>query len=274
MKNKGLFIAVIIWLLLMSGCATLDQIVQKPIVRFDSVGIDNLSLVEGTFLFRFNVENPNPVGIRVSEIIYDLRLNDRNFVKSRLDQGLRLRGSGVSPMEIPVTINYLDLFDSVATFTKSDFIKYNLTGSIGVGPFRIPYRTQGKMDVPKLPKISVDKVKINAISFTGASLRFVLGLENQNAFDIGLDGIEYAIKLGDTSLARGTARPDAPLVKNSRTNLGVDMDINILQAGRSFKELISRPSAGCSIIGNMLYNTQRGVKKVPFNFKGNVPLIR
>jgi hypothetical protein len=51
-------------------------------------------------------------------------------------------------MEIPITINYLDLFDSLTRFLESDALNYHLTGSAAVGLLRIPYQASGKLELP------------------------------------------------------------------------------------------------------------------------------
>ena len=112
------------------------------------------------------------------------------FASSRLNQGVNLSASGTSPMEIPVTINYLDFFNSLSRFMQTKALDYRISGSAGVGPLRIPYRTSGKLDMPKLPDIFVDSIKIDSISFAGASLKLSLGMKNTNAFAMKMDGLE------------------------------------------------------------------------------------
>ncbi|MBC2712245.1 MAG: LEA type 2 family protein [Desulfosarcina sp.] len=274
MQKKLSAALILVMALIIGGCATIEQLIQKPEIAFDSLGTRNMSLLEGTLLFRFNVSNPNPVGVRVDDILYDLDINGERFISSRLAQGLNLAASDTSPMEIPVTINYLKFFNSLSRFIRSDALDYRLTGSAGVGPLRIPYRASGRIDVPKLPDITVDSIKVDSISFTGASLKLALGMRNPNAFALKMDGLEYTARLGDVELAKGVARNVTPLAGNGRSVMTVDVNLNFLELGRSAQALLSGSSTRCHLSGNMLFNTLAGVEKIPFQFDGKVPFIK
>ena len=274
MHKQSALAAILAMVLVVGSCTTIEQLIKKPTITFDNLGIQEMSLVQGTFLFRFNVDNPNPVGLRLDDILYDLELNGQRFVSSRLDQGVNLAAAGSSPLEIPITINYLDFFDSLTKLVGSDTLDYRLSGSAAVGPLRIPYRSAGKLDVPKLPDISVERIRLDSLSFSGASLKMTLGLANPNAFGLKMDGLEYAARLGSLELAQGTARVVEALQARGRSTMDLDINLDFLQMGRSAKALLSEPSARCLLIGNMLMNTPAGMQKVPFRFDGKVPLIQ
>lgn len=274
MQSKLTVVLLLGIVLMLGGCATLEQLVQKPEITFDSLGTRDMSLVEGTLLFRFNVANPNPVGLHLDDILYNLDINGQPFVSSRLNQGVNLVASGSSLLEIPVTVNYLKAFNSLAQFVKADALNYRLSGSAGVGPLRIPYRTSGALDVPKLPDISVENIAIDSLSFSGASLKLSLGMANPNAFVLRMDGLEYAARLGDLDLAQGVARQIAPLTANGRSTMAIDVNLDFMKLGRGAMTLLSGSSGRCQLTGNMLVNTLTGMEKVPFQFDGRVPLLK
>jgi len=274
MHTKTAVAAVLAIILMLGGCATIEQLVKKPEITFDSLAARDMSLLQGTFLFRFNVANPNPVGLHLGDILYDLDINGKRFVSSRLDQGVDLVAAGSSPLEIPVTINYLDFFGSLAKLVGSDTLDYRLSGSAAVGPLHIPYRSSGKLDVPKLPDISVDSIKIDSLSLTGAALKMTLGLKNPNAFGLNMDGLEYTARLGDIELAKGTARKIAPLAAKQRSLMDIAVNLNFLEMGRSAMTLLSGSSAKCNFTGNMLMDTTAGRQKIPFQFNGKVPFLK
>ena len=231
-------------------------------------------MLQGTFLFRFTVANPNPIGLRLGDILYDLDINGHRFVSSRLDQGIQLAASGSSPLEIPITINYLDFFGSLAQLVGAETLDYQLSGSAAVGLLRIPYRSSGKLDVPKLPDISVDTIRIDSLSLSGAALRMTLGLKNPNAFGLKMDGLEYAARLGDLQLANGMTRNITPLAAKGRSLMDIAVNLDFLEMGRGAMTLLSGSSAPCNFSGNMLMDTPAGTKKVPFQFDGKVPFIK
>ncbi len=270
-KAAAVLLAVMI---ILGGCATIEQLVKKPAITFDNLAVREMSLTQGTFLFRFNVANPNPVGLHLDDIVYDLELNGQRVVSSRLDRGVRLVASGSSPLEIPITIDYLDFFDSLSALVGADRLDYRLSGSAAVGPLRVPYRSSGQLDLPQLPAISVERIKIDNLSLSGADAILRIGLANPNAFGLTMGGLEYAARLGDLELAKGTARVVNALKARGRATMDLDIHLDFLKMGRGATMLLSEPSSRCRLIGNMLMDTPAGMHKVPFRFDGTVPLSK
>lgn len=135
-------------------------------------------------------------------------------------------------LEIPVTVNYLGIFNLLSGFIQAATHWTADSADQRVwGYFRIPYRTSGTLDVPKLPDISVDSFKIERLSFTGASLRLSLGMNNPNAFTMPMDGLEYAALFGEVELTKGMARQVAPLTVNGRSTMDIDVNLNCSGAG-------------------------------------------
>jgi len=272
-KRTAIIIGAVV-LLTLGGCATIEQLIQKPEITFDSLGTRDMSLLDGTFLFRFNVSNPNPVGVHLGDILYDLDINGKRLVSSQLSKGLDLAASGTSPLEIPVTIDYLDFFNSLSQLVGADQLDYRLSGSAAVGPFRIPYSSAGKLDIPKLPDITVENIEIESFSLTGAKLKMTLELKNPNAFAMKMDGLEYAAQLGDVKLAEGKANMSTALGANGRSLMDLDLNLSFLELGRSARTLLSGSSAPCRLTGNILTKTPAGMQKLPFQFDGNVPFLK
>lgn len=273
MYRKKALTALLLGLMAIAGCAALDtlqQLIQKPEIRFKGMGLENASLTEGDLLFTFNVSNPNPVGVTLSRVVYDLKLNGKTFVKNTLNKNIALPANGLGTMEVPVTINYLDFFQSVADFVQADKLAYDLSGSVGAGPFDIPYQTKGDIAVPKLPKISLKNVGVSGLSFTGGSLIFSLDVANPNPFALNLSGLDYTIKLGGEKFAEGTADKISSIAKNSKTVVKIPLRMQFSELGRSAYQLFTKPSAGYEISGNMKF----GEKIFPFQKAGTVSFDR
>jgi LEA14-like dessication related protein len=142
MSNRQRLVFILILILSLNGCATLKEMVQEPTVTFKEVVPQDLSLTEGTFRFNFNVSNPNPLGLTLSKVTYDLQLNQKEFLKNNLEEGIKVPAKGAAVMGIPVTVRYSDLFSSLSEALKSDSVAYNLKGTVGVG--RSPFPTSNK----------------------------------------------------------------------------------------------------------------------------------
>ena len=134
LASLWLLLAALAGTALFSGCATLEQMIQKPTTTFNGMQIADADMFKSTAVFNFDIHNPNPISIRAGRITYDLNLNGRDFVKGQLNQGLTLPAGGTGRLQIPVTMAYLDFFDSMAQLWRTRRADYALTGGIAVGP--------------------------------------------------------------------------------------------------------------------------------------------
>ncbi len=261
--------------LLLSGCASLDQLIQKPTASFAGMHLSQADLMKGTAVFDFNVSNPNPIPIRVGRITYDLKLNDRNFVSGDLDQGMRLAANGTSRLSVPITMQYLDFFDSLSQMWKARGADYALTGGFAVGPFTVPFKARGKFDLPKMPKLSLENVKIDKLTLSDARLSFRLKMDNPNTFQLLLKRLDYHLKLGNTSFAKASALPNGPIAANSAATMNVGFDISFAQLGQSAYHMLLGADTNYRLEGALVFDEAGGKEnRIPMKAAGRVPFLR
>lgn len=262
-------------LLALSGCATLDQVVKKPTATFSGVKLTHADLLEGTAIFNFDVYNPNPIGIPASRITYDLKLNGKHFTRGELDRGVSLPANTTSPMAIPVTIRYLDFFESLTQLWRTQQAAYDLRGGFTVGPFTIPFDAQGRFELPRLPKISLESIRIERLSLLGATLDCTVKMDNPNNFNLMLKRLDYGLKLDDTTFAQASALPKGPIQGNDRSLMNLALDVSFSQLGRSAYQLLMGNSAAYALDGGLVFDAPGGGEHtVPFNLTGRVPFKR
>ncbi len=257
------------------GCATLRQLMQRPTVSLKDISARDISLFEQTLVFNFNVHNPNPVGIQLRNAAYNLKINNTEFIKGVLDKGIMLRAGQSETFALPVTVNHLELFSSVAAFASADSIPYNLSGTVGVGPFDIPYGKAGSFIIPKLPVVSLDRLKISELSLQGAAVLMKLNLANNNPFPVNISGLDYVCKLGEMELASGSAGSVAPVDQNGTSSLEVQLNLNFFELGTSAYNLLMQSTSDYELSGNMIFTVPNlGRKRFPFLSKGQVPFVK
>jgi LEA14-like dessication related protein len=259
---------------LLLGCATLNQIVQKPTVTFDTLNLENASLMESTLNFHFKVNNPNPIGLHASRITYALKLNGTPFTHGELGHGLSVPAGSVGALSIPVTVRYLDFFKSISDLVRSGTAAYDLSGTFAVGPFEIPFSATGSFDLPKMPKISLASVTIQSLSLSGARLNCRLAMDNPNAYALLFKHLDYDLKLGDITFARADAKPDGAIGQHGRSQIDVGLDVSFAQIGRAAYRLLMGNSSSYRIDGQMMPASadSRSVS-IPFSSSGKVAFI-
>jgi len=195
---KTLFISILLFtgIQYVAGCQSLEHFFQKPTVTFNTIKIKDMTIQDATAVFYFDVSNPNPVGGTLSSLNYDLDVNKKSIASGTANKGLQVPAEGTKTIELPVSINYFDIIDSVSDLIKKKEITYDLDGAFNFMGFNLPYHTSGKFTLPELPGIIVKKINMNTFSWAGAALDIVLELENNNSFGVNLNGLEYNISMG------------------------------------------------------------------------------
>ena len=85
-------------------------------------------------------------------------------------------------LELPIVIHYDDIFESSENIPETNKLGYDLSGTMDVGPFTLPYQAKGSLNLPKIPKLSLKTIRVSEISQTYASVIFEMDIDNGNPF--------------------------------------------------------------------------------------------
>ena len=269
------FIHLLLLMALPGSCATLDQIIQKPTASFDSLRITNADLVQSTAIFNFNVINPNPIGLKIGRITYNLKLNGHTFVNGQLERGITLPAGSNSTLQVPITMPYLDFFKSAAQLYKTRKANYALSGGLDVGPFTIPFQAHGSLNLPKMPKITLEAIEVRRFSPLGAALNCRLQIDNPNAFDFLFKRLEYDLSLAGTPFAKASALPQGTIKRQSSSVVDLSFDVSFTQLGGSAYRLLQGGKTEYTLNGGLIFSGHdQDERKIPFHLSGRVPFLR
>jgi LEA14-like dessication related protein len=272
-RFKWMVLLMVFWMF--GGCTTLDPIVRKPTATFAGIQLTDADLLQARALLNFNIANPNIINIRASRITYDLKINGRNFVAGELDQGITLAGGSTSTLRIPVSIQYLDLFDSVAQLWQATSADYAFFGGFSVGPVRIPLQAHGSFELPKMPKMSLEAIRIENFSLGGAKLNCRLKVDNPNSFDLNFKRLEYDLNLGGTSIAHASTLLKNPIESRRTSVVNFGVGVSFAQLGRSVYQLLHQNEGDFHLNGAVVVDGPQGKEQmIPFDLNGVVPLER
>jgi len=129
-----------------SACASLYGIKEKPRAQVTQVKIlsgDRDGVLLGVSVA---VENPNPTEITLRELTYDLELAGRPLAKGMSENQMVIPASGRSEVQLPVRVQFQDLFRSLAEIIKKPKTAYRVTGAAKLGWFRIPFEKSGEIE--------------------------------------------------------------------------------------------------------------------------------
>jgi len=135
----------------LSGCRTLGLEIVNP--RYALRGVVPhvaiaLPLSQSAIDLDFNIEvdNPNPVCLRLDWLDFDLAVNERPVLRSvRAEQGVRIPAHGVGEVRLRTRVGYNDLktlFREVADMVQGNRASYSIQGNAyyntPVGQMRFP----------------------------------------------------------------------------------------------------------------------------------------
>ncbi len=264
---------VAIALLSLPACQTMAPFISKPSVSYEKTTLRGASLFDADLLFTFNVHNPNPVGINLRQGTYDFAIEGASMASGTVDRQISVSGGGTGSIDLPVHVNFMDLFDSIAALAKHDRVAYTLSGSFDVMGFAIPYKTEGELPLPSLPEVSVASMSVSDVSLFGARLDIILAVNNPNAFAIGLDQFTYSLDIGEIPILSGETENLRQIEENEAATIAVPVNLDTLSMGRAAMGLLDGSAAPYSIRGEMRFRTPGGgTRTMPFSKSGEASL--
>ncbi len=257
------------------GCATIvdQQVLDEPSASFEGVHVTYRSLFEPSPVFHFKVVNPNPVGMKIRNITYDLNVNGKKFIKGVTDKGMiYLKPVGSDELSLSVTFNCMDVFEP-ATFIRSDKVAYELTGTIGVGSFAVPYQTKGEVRLPKLPEIFLKHVDISDFSLTRPfTVIFIVCIENTCPCPVVFDTLYYRMEIGGQEFANGHLRHFSPVSANGMITLRIPSTVTSSEINWAENNLLTDDLTEYELSGEMSFYIPRiGERRFPFHKQGSAP---
>lgn len=189
----------------LSSCASIPdsmrpeiQNVRPRIARLDFQGVD--------LAFDFDVDNPLPIPIRAPKFQYALAVQNSPFLSQTVASGIDIPASATGKASLPVRLSYMDLFRVVQNLRAENQASYQLSGallpSVAGQNFQLPFSHSGTVPIVRPPKFSIVDLKTSSGALGSMGLDITADVENPNVFNIGVDGLSYALKMGGLEVGR------------------------------------------------------------------------
>ena len=131
MKRTISVLALVFLAMSLSSCKF-----EAPRTTFKRYEIKHVGISRTDLSFIFDVENPNDIPIRVSDISYAVDL-DGNPVTSGSSEGFSLNGRETKESEFPIVISYADLLGPATGLaqkfiTRNGTVEYKIYGELTI----------------------------------------------------------------------------------------------------------------------------------------------
>lgn len=252
------FIYYLLIALIFTGCATLRDLanIQKPALEYSSMSVQSINFSEAVLLFDFEVDNPNPVGITASGYTYDFLVNNNSFLSGSQDKDVKIGASNESVLQVPVTLQYSELYDTFNSLLRSSAFDYDLNTEFlfeipGLGQQSLPVSASGSLPVPKIPRFGFAGYNINQISASGADMDLIISVTNPNQFPVSLLNAEYILDVHGREWLNTSLGDAVRISAKEQSEIIIPVQLNAVQ------------------MGAVLFDMMRGSTEFNYNLKGN-----
>jgi len=275
-------------ILFMTSCQEAMQLlkqvnIQEPKASVENVKLTGLSLKTVDLLFDIAVENPNPLGVHLSGLDYNLLINEASFLKGQKNDKLDIKANGKANIQIPLSLTFAEIHKAVKSFADLDTVPYQLDLKIGVnlpvlGNIKIPLSKKGTFPNLKMPEISLKSIKLNSIGFSGADLKFMIDIKNPNALSFVTSNLNYDLEVNGKNWIKGKIDKAVKIKKKAKQTVSIPVKLNFLEMGSAVYKMLSGDSKlEYHLKGKSDFSSDFKLLKsfsLPFDKKGKIDLIK
>jgi LEA14-like dessication related protein len=243
----------------------------------------SLSFNKVDLLFNIDINNPNSAGINLSGFDYNLKLEDKSFINGEQDGGLAIKPNGSEIIKLPLSLNYVDIFNTFSEIKNLDSVKYNLQSGLTfsmpvLGNIRIPVSKTGSIPNLKLPSISLKNLQMENLKFTGADLILKIKLDNPNVISFLLKNLDYQLSVAGTQWIKGSTSKTMSVNAKDESIIDVPISLNFLNMGQSLYQILQGDQTlnynlnGNAKLGSSL--TILGDFDIPFNQSAETKILK
>lgn len=277
-----------ILIFIVSGCQTLQELsknVGKPQVSVAGVQVTDFSFRNIQLGFDIRVKNPNPISLSMLSYSYDFKINGYNFVQGNHRKSLTIAATGASTIQIPVRINYLDLYNLFQSLKHKKRSTYQLSANLYfnvpvLGRIKIPIHKSGKLPMLKIPKINLSGIQLKNLSLSAINMVLNLTVKNPNGFALLLKNMSYKLLVSGHPWIEANRTGGISINSNGKQTISIPISLNLLQIGRSAFQLLNNSGKiHYQLKGDLNFGIEQALFKgaetiFHFNEKGLAPLIR
>ncbi len=269
----------------LNGCMALQDLAetQKPALSIADVRATDFSFNEIELTFDIEVKNPNPVALQLLSYGYDFNINGNTFVKGDQEKGLMIEASGQSIVQIPVQLNFQQLYNLFSSLRGEEEADYKLLADLSfdlpvVGKTTLPIEKSGSVPMVKIPEINAANLEVRNLSFSEANLILKLEVDNPNGFGLIAESINYNLEVNGEDWIESSVTNQINITENSEQQISLPISLNPGEIGLSIVQVLqSSGELNFTLNGSFNFGTTHPLlEETIFNFQedGVLPVIR
>lgn len=131
------------------------------------------------------------------------------------------------------------------------------------------------VDAIHKPEVRIDAVELEALSFSGLTLRFDVEIRNPNPIGISLSGFDYELQIEGTPFVSGEVDEKVAIAARGRSIVPLPVELGFEELVRTIRELEDREEAAYQLTSGFSFDLPvLGRVRIPVSKKGSVPILR
>jgi len=122
------------------------------------------------------------------------------------------------------------------------------------------------------PTVAIQEIRLTGLSLTGATLTFLVELENPNGFGVTVTAFTYTVYLNGRPVAHGETTDPIPIKRRSITPVSLPLKTSFQDLEKGLKSLIGADTVDYRIEGSLAVRSFFGRLEFPYNRTGTIDL--
>lgn len=122
------------------------------------------------------------------------------------------------------------------------------------------------------PTVAIQEVHVTGLSLTGATLTFLVELENPNGFGLTVTTFTYSVYLNDRPVAQGEATEPIVIQRRSVSSVPLPLKTTFQDLEKGLKSLIGSDTVDYRIQGSLAVQSFLGHLEFPYSRTGTIDL--
>lgn len=245
-----------------------------PTVRFNRFQLDAIDFDHVDTHFVFDVDNPNPIGAPLDRFAYSLALEEVEILSGDDPDGLELVADGTSELALPVTLDFVGIYEAITATRGLDYVGFGLAGNFGfdtdIGPVDILYDEDGSFPALRVPKIDLGKLKVQHIGGSQVDFGLDLVVDNDHGSSIDLHDLDFRLGFAGVSVGAGQLDSLGAVPGASAETLTLPFSVDYVDALSAIGALASGQPLAVDLDVNMNVDTPFGELPLHLDQTGDV----
>jgi LEA14-like dessication related protein len=275
----------LIWVMTLTAwCGTFGMLSgeQDITITLEEKRIQNLSPAGLDLVFYVTLRNGSSQTYSLTGYTYRFVVNEQEYIlmpQQSIEGGLPVGPSSAEMIRLPVRITYEHLFRSISGVHDQTSVACYIMGEMSFSRGRRarggrPFAFSAEFPIFRIPEMEIDTVKAKALTIGGAELEVDIKITNPNGFSLGVEWLEYDLKIGGHPIKQGRLHVRQSLSASTDHVVSIPLLFNFYEVGQDVHGLLQQADVSCRVNGELHLSTEWHDLALPVDLNRRVPVNR